>query len=172
MRWVGKPQPGRLYTRQDLQNMGVSLFPLAFIAFWLYQVTRHGVIPFTIFGSFIALRVLYPGFLYPLYRRWLIPRTEYAVTNRRILRLRNGRTDALDCASLPPVRIDMEQSGMGTLRFVYPRQERNGRISVPFSTDSDQHAFILYNLENAAQVMDLIRQAAAPAAANPPSNMA
>lgn len=160
--WRGEPQKGCLFTRRDGKNMLGSLPMLAFVAFWCYLVAQNRAWFMLAFGGAMGLKIVWDAFLWPVYRRWQLGRTEYAVTTRRVLRSRSGRVDALDCAALPPVRLEMDKDGLGSIWFLLPHgvRERPGRVYIPVMDMEERRAFILYNLENPVQVMDAIHAAA------------
>jgi hypothetical protein len=123
--WAGQPDPGVIFHKQDALLIPFSLMWGGFAIFWeagvvgLWGHTRawsFGMlwgIPFVLAGQYIIWgRFLYAG--------WLKRRTNYAVTNRRVLVVQNGWNRQVSSAyidSLPTIIKEVRSNGVGTLAF-------------------------------------------------------
>lgn len=74
--------------------------------------------------GFLALTILFDMTAPALYRRRVLHRTAYAITNRRILRYRGGVTDALDSRSRPAYRLIPHDDGTSTISFSTEQKTR------------------------------------------------
>ncbi|MBB3285963.1 MULTISPECIES: PH domain-containing protein [Rhizobium] len=120
--WQGRPKQGFMVGKKDLLLVPFSLLWGGFAVFWESAVIRQGNAPifFRLWGvPFVAIG------LYLIVGRFAVDafvraRTQYAVTNQRIIILREGwfaklLTMSLD--RLPAVDLDQNGDGTGTINF-------------------------------------------------------
>jgi hypothetical protein len=127
--WAGQPDPAVLFSRSDIFNIPFSIFWMGFSIFWevgainevLNQKTNSGpglIFPF--FGIPFVLIGLYMVAGRFFYKKWKKKRTYYAVTNRRILVVKNTRRRDLQGAyleTIPVVNKSIRRDGHGTITF-------------------------------------------------------
>jgi hypothetical protein len=139
--WAGVPNPRVIFHSDDWTAIPFSLAWTGFFVFWeaqalgyLQDATRHeGAntfmvlwgIPFLVMGNYM----IWGRFLSDA---WLKRRTYYAVTNRRVLVLQEGRTRKTSTIFLEEIpQIEKEGDTTGTLWFgtKYPGVAPRGRRS-------------------------------------------
>ena len=83
--WAGAPDPGVLFSRNDLFLIPFSLLWCGFAIFWELSVLRDGAYPwfFPVFGGFFVVMGLFLVAGRFLLKRLRKARTGYAVTDRR-----------------------------------------------------------------------------------------
>ena len=125
--WSGQPNPHVIFHKEDVFLIPFSLLWGGFAIFWEAGVTgfwgtgtRHAPfffmlwgVPFVVIGQYL----IWGRFIYDA---WLKRRTHYAVTNRRVIVLQDGRNRKLVSAYLDSLRAVAKQgpgSGPGTLQF-------------------------------------------------------
>jgi hypothetical protein len=132
--WGGRPVTSVIFHKEDAFLIPFSLLWGGFAIFWEASVLglwgHNGSwvfgaiwgIPFVVFGQYL----IWGRFLYTA---WLKRRTAYAVTNRRVLAVQEGRTQRVASAyldSLPALIKESGSNGIGVLRF--KPQLMNGRF--------------------------------------------
>ena len=117
--WYGQPNKNRLFTSADAVNIPVSLFLLAFSAWWTYLaiIVNAWLLCVSIPLFLVALHLLVFRFLV---KRYVKGRTHYALTDNRILLIYDGR-DQRQIQSIPytevkDVRMTLAGQG-GSLYF-------------------------------------------------------
>ena len=122
--WCGRPQQGLLLTSRDVLLIPFSLVWGGFAVFWETMVLSLGApalfrfwgVPFVLIGLYmIAGRFALDA--------WVRSRTVYAVTNRRILIVREGvfgNTTSLSLDRLPNLQLKERGNRRGTIRFGGP----------------------------------------------------
>lgn len=126
--WMGRPNPGVVFHKQDLFLIPFSLLWGGFAIFWEGSVaglwnhgSRNGAwifgmiwgIPFVVIGQYL----IWGRFFYDY---WLKGRTYYAVTNRRVIVLQKSWSQKIVAAyldSLPALTKEGSDAGPGTLSF-------------------------------------------------------
>lgn len=106
--------------------------------------------------ALVDLGALYLGGSTFLLRPWLIRHTEYAVTDRRILRRRGGTVDSMLLAGMPEPRLERHEDGRATIRFapeIPPFPPEHTRRA---TADSRLH-FHLDHIDDADEVLALLR---------------
>jgi hypothetical protein len=119
--WWGQPAQGLLFTARDWLLRPFSLLWGGFAVFWESSVLATGApifmklwgVPFVLIGLYlVAGRFLLDS--------WTRRRMLYAVTNQRILILRNrpfAKFTALVLDRIPDVNLNENGNGSGTIRF-------------------------------------------------------
>ena len=154
--WRGKPERIRLFEASDLFMIPFSLF-WAGIAFYMEYRTITGGAPFffTLFGSFFVLVGLYITVGRFVYKSFILKRTAYAVTSKKVLINRNGKIDLLMKNSLPSFTIKRDENGSGTIKF------KNSRTLYGFDIMSNPFlqsgGFTISCVENVGQVVKAIQ---------------
>src|SRR4051812_32862015 len=118
--WWGQPAQGLMFGSRDWLMIPFSLLWGGFAIFWESSVLATGApifmqlwgVPFVLIGLYlIAGRFLLDS--------WIRRRMLYAVTNQRILILRNAplaKFTALDRDRIPDVNLNESADGRGTIR--------------------------------------------------------
>jgi hypothetical protein len=122
--WTGCPPVGLRTQPRDWFLIPFSLFWAGFIVFWNVSVwLQEGDTLFRIWGLPFLLAGLYIVFGRFLHDAYIRKHEAYAVTNRRILILRDGRTSKLksiDIKLLPGLELQQGANGRGTITFSQP----------------------------------------------------
>ena len=119
IRWQGAPPPDLLLLRpQDALLIPFSLFWGGFVIFWNISVwSMHAPGFFQLWGlPFLAigLYMIVGRFVHDC---WLRRRTDYFVTDRRIVVTRGSTMKSLALQSLPGLDFSERPDGTGTIRF-------------------------------------------------------
>lgn len=122
--WAGKPELGIVFHKEDGLLIPFSLLWGGFAIFWEASVIGLGHTKawsfFSLWG--IAFVLIGQYFIWGrfVYMAWLKKRTNYAVTNRRILVAQDGwkrQVASTYIDSLPTLTKDSGARGIGTLHF-------------------------------------------------------
>lgn len=167
--WEGRPKPGLLFTSFDIFLVPFSLVWCGFAVLWTVMAGAEiakirEAAPFLTFLPVVGLPFVGVG-LYLLVGRFLLDallrsRTRYAVTDQRVLMVREpplGAVTALSLDRLPEVQLKEGLRGTGTIR--------TGRSAPPFGRGS----FSMWSptldptpqliaISNARRVFDLIQR--------------
>jgi hypothetical protein len=120
--WTGAPATGLLLTGRDAFLIPFSLLWGGFSIFWEWTAAHapNADPIFPLFGiPFVAIGLYFIGGRF-FVDAWARRNTVYAVTNQRVLILRNGpfsRFTALAINRLPELSMDERADGRGTIRF-------------------------------------------------------
>ena len=148
-----KPGEGHLFTAQDAFMIPFGIFWLGFSLFWEYNAIKIGGFP-AIFGiPFVLIGLYLLGGRF-FHTAWQRKRTAYVITNKRILRSRNGKIDTLDASNLPPMQLQTFSDGSGTILFVYSGSSYSGG-RYRHRTET------VFSLENVPDVLKVQRHIAA-----------
>jgi hypothetical protein len=166
--WEGRPSPGLRLQTTDLYAIPFSIMWCGFAIFWEGMVlTRGGPWFFGLWGIpfvCVGLYMVVGRFFYDAYVR---ERTIYAVTNQRVLILRNngqGNTQSMLLTGLSQIDLHERPDGSGTIRFDgyaasffqrFPAGPPRGRPSLDF-------------VLNARHVHDVIQTAQVDLVSHPP----
>lgn len=160
MLWHGKPEPGRIFTGQDVFMIPFSLLWCGFAIFWTVGASSAGGF-FGLFGIPFVLVGLYMVFGRFIHRAYLQKNSYYVITNKRIYRRRGKKIDFLSAASMPPYQCVIHKNGCGSIYFqdmtVYSR--RGYRTTAGYgNTMSPSQGFTLDNLSDIGKVQQAIEQ--------------
>ncbi|MBQ8914772.1 MAG: hypothetical protein IJ046_01175 [Clostridia bacterium] len=154
--WKGKPEKGRLFSRNDIVMIPFSLVWCGFAVFWFVSALSMGApIPFAMFGIpfiCVGLYLVFGRFIHTAHRR---KKTLYVITNKKIIRNYGGRIDMLEIASLPPMRVEAFGDGCGNIYFgevIYTGYTTSRRRRAT----STEHVFALENIPDVVRVQDMI----------------
>jgi hypothetical protein len=168
--WNGRPTQGLLFTAEDLFLIPFSLLWCGFAISTTFGA-NHARTPlfFTLWGGmFVALGFFFVAGRFML-DIWLRRRIYYAVTNQRVMIVREGpfpSFTAIQLERLPEVRFTGNRQGRGTLRF--------GGTNMPFQRMNSWTPALsttpqFLGIDNAGQVFDVIMEAANKARTSPSS---
>lgn len=168
VRWAGKPGVCPFWTTENAPVILLaplcSLF-LSAIGAALFFMLTHGLQrqPAAMAGAIalalpLAVCLIHIGFVQWITPRLLLRRTAYVITDKRILRRRGRRIDALDTLHLPEVTLRPEKDGHGSLLFGRHPMETvvgYGRNSQEFA-GIRREPFALWHVPQARQVLALL----------------
>lgn len=116
--WKGKPGKGRIFTKQDIFLIPFSLMWGGFAIFWELSVIMMGApFFFCLWGIPFVLVGLYLMFGRFIWQQHMRKRTYYAVTNRRVLRLRGNNVTSVGLRPCPEMHTTINKDGTGTIYF-------------------------------------------------------
>ncbi len=125
--WKGKPDTRRLLSGMDTVLIPFSLLWTGGLLHGLISSIDSGMPLFAwIFMAVFLAFGLYLTVGRFLHRRWLLQRTEYAVTNRRILIKRGRSVHIAYGTTLPPMSVYTHADGTGTISFKQVARTRSG----------------------------------------------
>lgn len=154
--WRGRPEKGGLVTASDAFMIPFSIFWCGFAIFWEAGVLLSGAPTFmALFGIpfvLIGLYLVFGRFFHTAYMR---KQTMYVITNRKIIRYRNGNVDYLHLQNMPPVQLRLGKNGCGTITFGsdWERHDYGYRVTWTKQTGG---VFALENIPDAAKVHQII----------------
>jgi len=119
--WHGQPIDGLRLRPRDAFFIPFSLLWCGFVVFWNVTVwSQHSPLFFRLWGVPFLLAGAYMVIGRFFVDAWMRARTDYAVTNERILivtHLFSERVTSLFLASLPEMTLQVDASGRGTIQF-------------------------------------------------------
>lgn len=119
--WHGKPEKLHLLSYQDIFKIPFSILWAGFAVFWETMVIVSGA-PwfFPVFGSFFVLVGLYITVGRFLWKAYVLKRTLYAITDRKILIKHLEQVELLRKEDYPPQTLKQYRDGTGTIYFFSP----------------------------------------------------
>ena len=119
--WRGKPERLHLLTRQDAFMIPFSFLWAGFAVFWETSVIVHGA-PwfFILFGSFFVLAGLYITLGRFLWKAYVLKRSLYVITDRKVLIKYPGQVELLQKRAFPPQTVKKYRDGTATIYFCSP----------------------------------------------------
>lgn len=163
--WHGRPRPGWYAEPMDVFLLPLCAAALALLGFTALNIPtdapQEGVRLAYAALALLTLPELYVLLTTFLYRPFLLRRTEYAITQRRILRCRAGHTDVILRQGLPAPVLTALREGFGTIRLGLPRSV------IPPEHTLDQATFLpasfrLQMIPDAERVLALLQEPPAP----------
>lgn len=133
--WTGMPEKLHLLSSQDAFIIPFSLLFAGFAFYWETMVIIHGA-PwfFPLFGSFFVLVGLYLTVGRFLWMAYVLKRTLYAITDKKVIIKYPGQVDILQKRHYPPQAVKQYRDGTGTIHFSSPDSlfsRYNGRTGFP-----------------------------------------
>ncbi|NTF42371.1 PH domain-containing protein [Rhizobium rhizogenes] len=130
--WLGRPKQGLMFSKRDVLQVPFSLLWGGFAIFWEIMAVRQANAPlfFRLWGVpfiLIGLYLIVGRFALDAFVR---ARTQYAVSDQRIIVLREGWFSKLLTMSLdrlPALDLDQKGDGTGTISFGSDAQAGYGR---------------------------------------------
>lgn len=163
--WLGRPKQGLMFNRKDLFQVPFSLMWGGGVIFWESTVVRQVNAPF--FFKLWGVPFVLAG-LYLIVGRFVLDafiraRTQYAVSNQRILVLREGwfsRLLTMPLERLQTLDLDQNGDGTGTISFENDVQVGYGRrSSMGTWTPALSNIPRFLGITDVRQVFDLIQSA-------------
>ena len=163
--WSGRPKQGFILTPSDGFLIPFSLLWGGFAIFWEVSVFKvRAPAFFPVFGFVFVLLGLYFIFGRFLADAWIRRSMIYAITDRRILILRDRPTRklvALNLDKLPSCDLVESSDGSGTIRFGTPPSIFVRRGSWGMWTPSIDPTPQFLRIENARNVFDQVQKLSA-----------
>jgi hypothetical protein len=165
--WMGRPDPGKIFSAQDVFQIPFSLLWGGFALMWNASVwVGNAPIFFRLWGLPFLLMGLYMIVGRFIYKAWRKSRTYYAVTDKRLLILSMGlryNLQAFPIDQLPTLRKQVNRVGAGGVIFGEPpQQNRWQRKPMNMSnTGMEWAGFALdgfYDIPDANEVYALINE--------------
>jgi hypothetical protein len=168
VRWIGRPNPDRLFSSGDVFLVPFSLMWGGFALFWEASVLGAGLqsspggawwfgalwgIPFVLIGQYF----IWGRFLY---RRWDRRRTIYAITDQRVLALRGSTLQSLFLNQLPTLDKSQRADGSGTLEFTSSPFGFGfwGNTGMEFMSGRRSSSFAFYDIPDVNDVFRLVAE--------------
>ena len=119
--WRGKPEKLHLFSSQDVFMIPFSLLWAGFAVFWETTVIVQGA-PwfFILFGSFFVLAGLYITLGRFLWKAYVLKRSLYVITDRKVLIKYPGQVELLQKRAFPPQTVKKYRDGTATIYFCSP----------------------------------------------------
>ena len=118
--WQGKPEKGNYFRQEDIFRVPFGLFFFGFSVVWASMASQADVgfslfaLPFMIVGLYISVGII-------IHRAILLSKTEYAITNRKLIRISGSKVDIVYGNQINNMQIMMNKDGTG--RIIFLRQE-------------------------------------------------
>lgn len=160
VRWKGRPDKHELGAVGEVAKGAPVLLMLGWGGFMLYLMISDGGVPSPLLWGFCGIIVVwlliafFIGFGKPLIAMHRLKKTEYIITNRRILRKMGRAVDALDSRSMPTPYLRKGAMHYGTITFG-AGVDRDARYTRHPSLALAE-SFELRALPEAAKVLEII----------------
>lgn len=158
--WSGAPWQGLFLMRPaEAMMIPFSLFWGGFVIFWnvnVWSMARADIV-FKLFGIPFLIAGVYITVGRFVIDAWLRSKTQYAVTNQRVLIERGGlfpSRKSLDIDRLPALELNERGDGSGTIRFASSNWLANNNIGVWSAATDPTPQFL--RIEHARTVYELI----------------
>lgn len=115
--WHGKPEKGSYIRRENIMTIPFGLFFFLFACVWAAGAGMASplfalfALPFMAVGLYISFGVI-------IHRAILLKKTEYAITNKKLIRICGQRVDMVRADQLGSLQIEMNKNGTGTITFL------------------------------------------------------
>lgn len=160
--WTGQPDHRRIFSMSDLFMVPFSLFWCGFALFWESLALGIGTgkaAPsfFAVFGLPFVLIGLYMLVGRFFFKNWSRRRTYYAVTNQRVLIVREfwgGTTDMIYFNAIPTLSTSVHADGSGTLVLHPDTSQGSRRTPTPFQLED------VPNVRGVEEIVEDARKAA------------
>lgn len=162
LRWTGRPAQGLRFQPADIFLIPFSLLWGGFAIFWEWSVWQFPSADwfFRLWGVPFILVGLYITFGRFLHDAWFRRNTQYALTERRALILRNGHLTSHDLATLPGLSLKLRSDGSGTIGLGGQWNFMSGRRFDAWTPSARGDSFI--GIADARSVYQRIAAATAP----------
>ncbi|MBO5867917.1 MAG: hypothetical protein J6Q54_03290 [Oscillospiraceae bacterium] len=115
--WRGRPEKGNYLTSRDIILIPFSIFWCGFALFWEFSAMQSGIGFMSFFGlPFVAIG-LYMVFGRFLHAAYLRDKTQYVITNKKLIIKKGQRITIYTRNDLPPMTLQIHKNGNGTIEF-------------------------------------------------------
>lgn len=131
--WQGKPEKGNYFRPQDVFTIPFGLFFFIFACVWA-SIASIGSPAFSLFALPFMAVGLYVSFGTIIHRAIILSKTEYAITNKKLIRTYGSKVEMVYGRQIDNMQITMNKDGTGSIIFL--RQEvyyrgADRRVSYP-----------------------------------------
>ena len=112
--WQGKPEKGNYIKRENIFTIPFGLFFFFFACVWAGTASMASPI-FALFALPFMAVGLYVSFGSIIHRVIMLSKAEYAVTNKRLIRISGQRVDMVNADRIGSLQIEMNKNGTGTI---------------------------------------------------------
>lgn len=122
--WQGKPQKGNYFYREDIARIPFGAFFFIFACIWASMASMASpafglfALPFMAVGLYMSVGIV-------IHRSILLAKTDYAITNKKLIRIVGNKVDIVYGKQINNMEITMNKDGTG--RIVFLRQELHYR---------------------------------------------
>lgn len=114
--WQGKPEKGNYFRRENIASLPFGLFFFAFACVWAAAASQGSPF-FALFALPFMAVGLYVSFGTIIHRAIMLSKTEYAITNKKLIRISGQRVDIVRADQIDAIQIEMNKNGTGTIIF-------------------------------------------------------
>ncbi len=115
--WHGKPEKGSYIRREQMITIPFGLFFFFFACVWAGGASMASPL-FALFALPFMAVGLYLSFGVIIHKAILLSKTEYAITNKKLIRISGQRVDMVRADQLGSLQIEMNKNGTGTITFL------------------------------------------------------
>ena len=118
--WQGKPEKGNYFRQEDIFRVPFGLFFFGFAVVWAAMASQASIgfglfaLPFMAVGLYISVGII-------IHRAILLSKSEYAITNKKLIRICGEKVEIVYGNQINNMQIMMNKDGTGTIVFL--RQE-------------------------------------------------
>lgn len=125
--WQGKPERVSFFRKESIFTIPFGLFFFVFACSWCFGASAFSPF-FALFGLPFMAVGLYVAFGSGIHRAIILSSTEYAITNKKLIRVSKNRVDTVRAEKIGELKIEMHSNGTGTITFMQPETYyRSGR---------------------------------------------
>lgn len=117
--WQGKPERVSFFRKESIFTIPFGLFFFVFACFWCFGASAFSPF-FALFGLPFMAVGLYVAFGSSIHRAIVLSSTEYAITNKKLIRVSKNRVDTVRAENIGELKIEMHSNGTGTITFMHP----------------------------------------------------
>lgn len=118
--WQGKPEGNNYFRHEDIFRVPFGIFFFIFACVWAGGVSMASP-AFALFALPFMAVGLYLSFGMIIHRTILLKKTDYAITNKKLIRVAGSKVDMVRADQVNNMQITMNKDGTGTIVFL--RQE-------------------------------------------------
>lgn len=115
--WQGRPEKGNYIKRDNIFTIPFGLFFFLFACVWAGGASMASPL-FALFALPFMAVGLYISFGTIIHHAILLSKTEYAITNKKLIRSCNGRIDIVYANQINNLEIVTNKDGTGTITFL------------------------------------------------------
>ena len=146
--WRGQPEKGNYLSPQDIFMIPFSIVWCGFAVFWFLSASQSGVGIMSLFGiPFVALGLymVFGRFLHAAYMR---DKTQYVITNKKLIIKKGNRITIYTKSDLPRMTLHIHKNGNGTISF--------SEMTYGYGRRRYSHYFALENLRDAVGAQEAL----------------
>ena len=116
--WQGKPQSGNYFRPQDIFTIPFGLFFFIFACVWASMASMTSpffalfALPFMAVGLYLSVGSI-------IHRAIILSKTEYAITNKKLIRVCGSSVDIVYGRQINNMQITMNKNGTGSIIFLH-----------------------------------------------------